>query len=156
TGGRRPLVRISSGTWTTNFLADNFARLWTSEDPFRIAFKATEAKLDIAHREVEIGIRNAPPESPNLAGRRTVTVAQAPFRARGHSHPGREEGWVAIAPEDMATRPARWRAEPAEGAVVAWANSPRTLQEPVRPGVGGGPLPRCAAHRAPPLEPSGL
>src|SRR5690606_13521864 len=40
TGGRRPLVRISSGTWTTNFLADNFARLWTPDDPFRIAFKA--------------------------------------------------------------------------------------------------------------------
>lgn len=154
-GGRRPLVRISSGTWTTNFLADNFARLWTPDDPFRIAFKATEAKLDIAHREVEIGIRNAPPESPNLAGRRTVTVAQAPFRARGHSHPGREEGWVAIAPEDMATRSARWLAEHAEGDVVAWANSPRTLHDLVRVGVGKGLLPCFAGDRDPLLERAG-
>jgi len=80
--GRRSVVRISAGTWTAYFLATNFARLWRPQDRFRIAFKTTEARLDIAHREVEIGVRNAQPDSPNLAARRTVEVAYAPFRAR--------------------------------------------------------------------------
>src|SRR5690606_24016881 len=59
--GARSVVRISAGTWTANFFAANFGKLWKPDDPFRIAFKTTEAKLDIAHREVEIGIRNASP-----------------------------------------------------------------------------------------------
>jgi DNA-binding transcriptional LysR family regulator len=96
-GGQRSVVRISAGTWTANFFAANFFRLWTPDDPFRIAFKTTEARLDIGHREVEIGIRNGPAEGANLALRRTVAVAYAPFRARNQPAAGRDD-WVAIAP----------------------------------------------------------
>src|SRR4249919_2828518 len=42
-GGSRPLVRISAGTWTANFLAENISRLWTPDDAFSIGFKTTEA-----------------------------------------------------------------------------------------------------------------
>ena len=106
-GGERSVVRLSAGTWMANFFAANFSRLWTPDDPFRIAFKTTEARLDIAHREVEIGVRNSAAAGANLASRRTVTVAYAPFRSRNHPSAGRED-WVAIAPEDAATRSARW------------------------------------------------
>ena len=152
--GGRTTVRISAGTWTANFLSENFSRLWQPDDPFRIAFKTTEAKLDIAHREVEIGVRNAQPSSPNLAARRTVEVAQAAFRARNHPRAGRDE-WVAIAPEDMATRSARWVAAHAGGDVVAWANTPRTLHDLIRAGVGKGVLPCFAGDRDPHLERAG-
>lgn len=152
--GARSVVRISAGTWTANFFAANFGKLWKPEDPFRIAFKTTEAKLDIAHREVEIGIRNAAPESVNLAARRTVMLAQAPFRARNHPNAGRED-WVAIAPEDIATRSARWVSGQSGIVIAAWANTPRTLHDLIRAGVGKGLLPCFAGDRDPLLERAG-
>jgi len=152
--GQRSVVRISAGTWTANFFAANFAKLWTPDDPFRIAFKTTEAKLDIAHREIDIGIRNAQPESPNLAARRTVEVAQAPFRARNHPAPGREE-WVVISPDALSTRSSRWVAEQPGLVVSAWANTPRTLYDLIRAGVGKGVLPCFAGDRDPLLERAG-
>jgi DNA-binding transcriptional LysR family regulator len=149
--GGRSVVRISAGTWTTNFFAENFTRLWSPADTFRIAFKTTEAKLDIAHREVEIGVRNAAPQSPNLASRRTVEVAQAPFRARNAGAAGREN-WVAISPEAVATRSARWLAAQPNITHSAWANTPRTLHDLIRAGVGKGVMPCFAGDRDPLLE----
>jgi len=152
--GKRSLVRISAGTWTANFFAENFSKLWRPDDPFRIAFKTTEAKLDIAHREVEIGVRNAQPDNPNLAARRTVEVAQAPYRARNHPSPGRED-WVAIAPGEETTRSARW-VNALDGATfAAWANTPQTLRDLIRAGVGKGLLPCFAGDRDPQLERAG-
>jgi len=152
--GQRSVVRISAGTWTANFFAANFGKLWKPDDPFRIAFKTTEARLDIAHREIEIGIRNRPAESGNLASRRTADVAFAPFRARNHPAPGREQ-WITIAPEDATTTSARW-VNAQEGLVVAaWANTPRTLHDLIRAGVGKGVLPCFAGDRDPLLERAG-
>ena len=153
-GGQRSVVRISAGTWTANFFAANFSRLWTPDDPFRIAFKTTEARLDIAHREVEIGIRNAPGDSASLASRRTVTVAYAPFRARNLPTGGRED-WVAVAPEDATTRSARWVNTQANTSIAAWANTPRTLHDLIRAGVGTSVLPCFAGDRDPLLERAG-
>jgi len=152
--GQRSVVRISAGTWTANFFAANFSRLWTPDDPFRIAFKTTEAKLDIAHRDVDIGIRNSQPDSPNLAARRTVPVAQAPFRAKTLP-PARHDEWVAISPEDHATRSARWVARQPGLVVAAWANTPRTLYDLIRTGAGKGLLPCFAGDRDSDLERAG-
>jgi DNA-binding transcriptional LysR family regulator len=152
--GQRTLVRISAGTWTANFFAENFSKLWRPDDPFRIAFKTTEAKLDIAHREVEIGVRNAQPDNPNLAARRTVEVAQAPYRARNHPSPGRED-WVAIAPGEETTRSARWVNAQEGVTFAAWANTPQTLRDLIRAGVGKGLLPCFAGDRDPQLERAG-
>jgi DNA-binding transcriptional LysR family regulator len=152
--GGRPVVRISAGTWTANFLASSFSRLWAAEDNFRIAFKTTEARLDIAHREIEIGVRNRPPESTNLAFRKTADIAFAPFRARNHPNPGSED-WVAIAPEDAATRSAHWLNSQEGVVVAAWANTPRTLCDLIRAGVGKGVLPCFAGDRDPRLERAG-
>jgi DNA-binding transcriptional LysR family regulator len=152
--GARSIVRVSAGTGTANFFAANFAKLWKPDDPFRIAFKTTEVKLDIAHREVEIGVRNAPPDSPHLAARRTVAMAQAPFRARNHPN-ARSGEWVAITPEDAVTRSARWVGEQPGFVVAAWANTARTLHELIRAGVGKGLLPCFVGDRDPLLERAG-
>lgn len=152
--GQRSIVRVSAGTWTANFFAANFARLWTPDDPFRIAFRTTEAKLDIAHRDVDIGIRNSQPESPNLAARRTVPVAQAPFRAKTLPA-ARHDEWVAISSEDHATRSARWLSRQPGLVVSAWANTPRTLFDLIRAGAGKGLLPCFAGDRDPDLERAG-
>ena len=153
-GGQRSVVRISAGTWTANFFAANFSRLWTPDDPFRIAFKTTEARLDIGHREVEIGIRNGPAEGANLASRRTVPVAHAPFRARNQPSGGRDD-WVAITPEDAIAWSSRWLNAQPDIVVVAWANTPRTLYDLIRSGVGKSILPCFAGDRDPLLERAG-
>jgi DNA-binding transcriptional LysR family regulator len=149
-----PVVRISAGTWTANFFSENFARLWSPDDGFRIAFKTTEARLDIAHREVDIGIRNKRPDGASFAGRRTAEVAFAPFQARGRAAAGRDD-WVAIPPEDAATRTARWVNARHGGSIVAWGNTPRTLCDLIRSGVGKGVLPCFAGDRDPRLERAG-
>jgi DNA-binding transcriptional LysR family regulator len=152
--GQRSVVRISAGTWTANFFAANISRIWTPENPFRIAFKTTEARLDIAHREVDIGIRNREPESGNLASRKTGEVAYAPFRARNHPTPGREP-WVAITPEDAITNTAKWVNSQDGAPIAAWANTPRTLYDLIRAGVGKSVLPCFAGDRDPLLERAG-
>jgi DNA-binding transcriptional LysR family regulator len=152
--GGRPVVRISAGTWTANFLAANFSRLWTPPDNYRIAFKTAEARLDIAHREIEIGVRNAAPESPSLAGRRTNNVGFAPFRARNRPGPD-AEAWVAISPEDAITNTARWLNARQDVTIAAWANTPRTLYDLILAGVGKGMLPCFAGDRDPLLERAG-
>jgi DNA-binding transcriptional LysR family regulator len=152
--GTRPVVRISAGTWIANFLSENFARLWSPEDPFRIAFKTAEARLDIAHREVEIGVRNQQPEGANLASRPLPDAAYAPFRTRNRLYRS-EENWVAIAPEDASTASTRWTNAQEGFTIAAWANTPRTLYDLIRSGTGKGVVPCFAGDRDPMLERAG-
>jgi DNA-binding transcriptional LysR family regulator len=144
-----PTVRISPGTWTGNFLAENFAALWRPADRFRIAFTLTEARMDIAHREVDIGIRNSEPEAGNLAVRRGCRVAYAGFRAR--SAPEAAARWVAIQPELALPRHWRWPVENRAHAIVAWASNPRILADLMRAGIGTGVVPCFTGDRDPAL-----
>ena len=153
-GHDRPVIRVSAGTWTANFIADNFSRLWTPNDPFRICFKTTEARLDITHREIEIGIRNMPAESGNLASRPTVDVAFAAYVARNHPDPKGSE-WVAVGSDEAITRSARWLLAQDGAAICAWANTPYTLRDLVRAGAGKGVMPCFAGDRDPRLMRAG-
>ncbi|MFZ2102549.1 MAG: LysR family transcriptional regulator [Oricola sp.] len=153
-GGERPAVRISAGTWTASFIADNISRLWTPNDPFRICFKTTEARLDIAHREIEIGIRNLPAEGGNLASRRTVEIAFAPYVARNHPDQKGAE-WVSLGSDEAITRSARWLLAQDGVSVCAWANTPYTLRDLVRAGAGKGVMPCFAGDRDPQLVRAG-
>ena len=152
--GARRLVRISAGTWTSHFIAENFGRLWSPEDGFAIEFRASERRLDIAHRHIDIGLRNSPPDDQSLAGRRTVSVAFAPFRARGHKGGG-PLGWIAITPDSVGTRTGRWVLETQPDSIVAWANTPRMLFDLALAGVGQALLPCFAGDREPRLERAG-
>lgn len=147
----KPAVRISGGTWTANFLCENFARLWSSDDPFTITFKTTESRLDIAHREIDIGIRSHKPEGANLAGRKTGSVAHARYCARNAPKRARDS-WVSILPEDTHTQATRWVNNQENLRVVAWANTGRTLYDLVCAGVGIGVLPCFAGDRDSKLE----
>ncbi|MDP2732341.1 MAG: LysR family transcriptional regulator, partial [Hoeflea sp.] len=53
----RPLVKVSAGTWTTLALLDDLDVLTGSPADIRLRFVASEARLDIARREVVIGVR---------------------------------------------------------------------------------------------------
>jgi len=76
------VVRVSAGTWTTNFLAQHIGELWDVSDPFRIEFVTAYEKVDIGRRNADIGIRSERPTEPNLAGRMTGHVAHAIYAGR--------------------------------------------------------------------------
>lgn len=117
-----PLIRLSAGTATTMFLADRFNLLQRPGDGFRLNFVTTEAVLDIAHREIDLGIRNRPAETGNLASRPLGTLRFAPYRSYSVSRPDCWAGWRLIRPmpairrrigcTGRATRSARWRVRP--------------------------------------------
>ena len=76
------VVRISAGTWTTDFLARHIGELWDVSDPFRLEFVTAYEKVDIGRRNADIGIRSERPTEPNLAGRLTNKVAHAIYSGR--------------------------------------------------------------------------
>ncbi|MGI9504244.1 MAG: LysR family transcriptional regulator [Geminicoccaceae bacterium] len=152
--GARPLVRISAGTGTAGFLATNFTRLWQPDDPYRLAFVTTEARLDIAHREIEIGIRNRPAESGNLASRKLQQLRFAPFRNRHRQWPG-EPDWVAIDASNARHPAAHWVLARDDIAISAWANSAATLRDMIRGGAGIGVMPCFIGDRDPVLVRAG-
>jgi DNA-binding transcriptional LysR family regulator len=135
-----PRVRISAGTWTALFLSRNLARIWRPGDAFRIVFQTTEARLGIAHRQIEIGLRNGRPMEANLAGRKLVNVVYAPYRSRDLEERA-VPGWVAVHPDHAVTRSARWVLEHHAADCVIFASTPRTLLDLVHMKAGRAVLP---------------
>lgn len=142
----RPFVRISAGTGTAGFLADNFSKLWKPGDPFKLAFVTCEASLDIAHREVEIGIRNSPAQSGNLASRKLEQIRFAPFKNRHHQW-AEEPEWVAIDAENAHHPSAQWVLAQEDLSICAWANTVPTLHRLVSGGAGIGVMPCFVGDR---------
>ncbi|WP_373355076.1 LysR family transcriptional regulator [Pseudoroseicyclus sp. CXY001] len=152
--GRTPVVRVSAGTSTAGFLAEQFPALWRPGDPFRIAFVTTEARLDIAHRDIDIGIRNRPAEEGNLASRRLQTLRFAPYRSR--ALPKDEPlDWVAIGHADARHPAAHWVLAQPDLQITAWANSVPTQRALVRAGAGIGVFPCMDGDRDPALTRAG-
>ena len=147
-------MRVSAGTGTAGFMADNFMRLWQPEDPYRLAFVTSEARLDIAHREVEIGIRNQAVESGNLASRKMEQVCFAPFRNR-HRHWSGEPEWVAVDAKHARHPAAHWVLARDDISIGAWTNSVVTLRDMVRGGAGIGVMPCFVGDRDPILMRAG-
>lgn len=132
-----PLIRISAGTGTAAFLADRFAALSRQGDGFRLNFVTTEAVLDIAHRQVDLGIRNREATSGNLATRRLARLKFAPYRSFSAPEP---TGWVALDPVHARHAAAHWVHR--EGyQIAALASSVSTVHELIRAGAGIGIVP---------------
>ncbi len=99
----RPKVRITAGTWSSRWLAQNVTRYWRPDDPWVPAFLSANATLDIARREADIGIRNRRPEQSWLAGRRLRKIEFAEF-ARDKE----VTGYVTLEDRLAETPPTRW------------------------------------------------
>ncbi|MBY5972318.1 LysR family transcriptional regulator [Ferrimonas balearica] len=148
-----PFLRLSAGTATAHFLADRVAEICRPGDGFRLHFITTEATLDIAHREIDAGIRNRAPEAGNLASRPLGRLRFAPYRS--HSLPGAEGlGWVAMDPDHARHPAARWLHEQ-DLPVAVLANSVATVHELVRAGAGIGVMPCMTGDRDPALTRAG-
>ncbi|MFN3227918.1 MAG: LysR family transcriptional regulator [Hyphomicrobiales bacterium] len=110
-------VRLSAGSWMSRFFAEHIDALVGPRDPFRLAFVSGEARLDIARREADIGLRNARPVESGLAGKALGEVAFAAYRARSAS----SDAWIQSAAN---TPSARWVASHHGEHIALEANTP--------------------------------
>lgn len=136
-------VRISAGTWTALDLAERVAEFWTHAAPWRPEFMYCDLDLDIARREIDIGIRNRRPEQPWVAGRRIGGVDYAVYGANDSV-----EGWIGPSSGSPETPSIRWVLERHGGAVVTSANSPHLAAALARAGMGRLVLPMFFGERA--------
>lgn len=142
----RSRVRITAGFWTATFLTHHINRIWSPSDRWMPEFLSSNAFLDIARREADIGIRNSRPTQSWLAGRFTATIQFAEYAASPEV-----TGYVNLT-EDSATAPSnRWITTHHADEVVTCGSSASLLVELAGAGLGRAVLPTFAGDEAPGL-----
>jgi len=137
-------VKISAGTWTAKFLIDHIDQLHKPDDDFKLLFVTTEQQLNIAHREIDIGLRSAQPSDQNLVASRIAEVRYCRYVANSVSldESGSESWpWVMLSPECAITQSARWMLEHHLTHVAVQCTSSHTLLDLVLVGAGVTVLP---------------
>lgn len=140
----QPRVRITAGMWTAQYIArsamglDGAGRTWWPE------LLGSNANVDIARREADIGIRNRRPDQPWLAGRRTARIRYAEFAAAPAV-----TGYIALSAQAGTTPSARWLRDTYPESIVTTASDARLACDLALSGLGRVVLPVFAA-------PSGL
>ena len=135
-------VRISAGTWTALYLAQNLNAYWSDAAPWVPEFLQCNLEMDIARREIDIGIRNRRPQQPWLAGARTAIVQFAVF-AKDQS----VTGWIGSSDDAATTPSAAWIRAHHGGDIVTTANDPRVAVAMAEAGIGCVVLPLFAGRK---------
>jgi len=151
----RTTVRLSAGTWTCSYLVERFAELHQANDNFSLQFISTEHQLGIAHREIDIGLRNARPEENNLVARRTSEVCFASYASAelcARNSNADQLPWLLVVPECARTRSTRWMVEHRIANARVQASSTRTLLDLALAGAGATVLPCFVGDRLPTLR----
>ncbi|WP_339761444.1 LysR family transcriptional regulator [uncultured Hoeflea sp.] len=130
--GRR-LVKVSAGSWTTLALLDSLDEISGTPADVRLRFISTETTLDIARREVVIGIRNRRPTGDALAGRSVSRVEFAPY-----ARPDAPQRWIRVLAD---TPSARWLGKMIGNDAVCEVSSPRNSLDLALAGKGIALLP---------------
>ncbi len=135
-------VRISAGTWTALDLAERLSEYWSPEEPWLPEFMYCDLDLDIARREVDIGIRNRRPDQPWVARRQIGWVDYAVYAANEDV-----EGWIGPAWGAPVTPSVRWVQECHGDRIVTKANSPHLAAAVAQAGIGRVVLPMFVGER---------
>lgn len=138
---RTPRVRLSAGGWTSLALAQKLDRWWSADAPFVPEFLHSDQTLDVARREIDIGIRNRRPDQPWLAGRRTRMIHYAAYGAP------RLTGWIGVTP--ARTPSARWLDSTHGDAILTRVNTPRLALDLALAGMGRVVLPTFIGDATP-------
>ena len=129
-------VRLSAGTWTALHLAQNLPAYWTPGANWLPEFIYCDFDMDIARREVDIGVRNRRPEQAWVARQQIGTVDYAVF-----ARSAEVVGWIG-ASGDLAEMPSqRWVSDHHGADVVTRANTPHVAAALARAGIGRVVLP---------------
>ena len=138
------LVKISAGSWTTLFLLNHFDAITGNPPDVRLRFVAAEDTLDIGHRAVTIGFRNARPREAALAGRKVARVEFVPYGTR--DAPDR---WIRVMAD---TASARWLAKMVGDDAICEVTAPRNGLDLALQGVGLALLPSFIGDSQPGLQ----
>ena len=112
-----PRVRVTAGMWTARFLARTLS---VAADAFRLDYMASNVRVDLARREADIGVRNARPDQPWLAGRHTATICYAFYGVNA------DVQRIATRPPEGAPTPSeRWLRDACGDAERVFVNDPR-------------------------------
>lgn len=133
-GKRR--VRLSAGTWTSDLLARHLADFWRPEFDWVPEFLHCERDMDIARRQIDIGVRNRKPDQPWLAGRRTGEVRFAPYACDATV-----TGWIGAAGDRAILPSARWVDAHHADRIVTRANDAHLAMAMACAGIGRIVLP---------------
>ena len=129
-------VRVTAGTWSALSLARHLGEWWAPGAGWLPEFVHCNLDMDVARREVDIGLRNRRPDQPWLAGRRTGTTRFAVYAAdEGVT------GWIGAAEGAAATRSAAWVADNHGPGIVTAANEPHLALAMAEAGIGRAVLP---------------
>ena len=145
------VVRISAGTWTTDFVAARIGELWQVSDPFRIEFVTASEKVDIGRRNADIGIRNQRPTEAGLAGVQVGRVAYALYAGRELINGVAAGLFVGVSGEAANLRSSRWLMAHHGDRVVVRGNDTHSVRELVAAGAGLTVLPCFAGDSDPRL-----
>lgn len=96
-----PMLRLSAGPWTALWLAHH---LPTAPD-WQVEITPAVGLTDIARRDMDIGIRNARPSQPWLAGKRVGRVSYAAYGTAGGA-----DAWITLSGAAARLPSARWAA----------------------------------------------
>ena len=145
------VVRISAGTWTTDFLAKHIGELWDVSDPFRIEFVTAYEKIDIGRRNADIGIRSERPTETNLAGQQVGRVAHALYSGRNLINGVKAGLFVGISGDGANLQSSRWLMARHGDRIVTRGNDVHSVRELVAAGAGLTVLPCFAGDSDPRL-----
>ena len=150
-GSANRSVRISGGHWTIRLMTDNLDAYWSSSSQWKPEFLADLKKRDIARRQVDIGVRNARPEEPWLAGRKVGLVRFAVYQKVG-AGADLASRWIGLV-EDAANSPTgRWLQRHAREDIVVGTNEASHALSLARQGAGRVLLPTFVGRAFPDLE----
>lgn len=145
------VVRVSAGSWTSQFLARNIGALWQAGEGIGIELVTASQRIDIGRRNADIGIRNARPTEQWLAGRQIGKVAYALYSGRQLINGIAAGLFVGVAGEAANTPSARWLAAHHGDRIVVRGNDALSVAELVASGAGLGVFPCFAADSDPRL-----
>ncbi len=129
-------VRITAGTWTSAWLAQNIQSFWQVDAGWVPEFLSSNAVLDISRREADIGFRNRRPEQGWLAGRRMRNIHYADYGIGGDV-----TGYVTLPVEAPGTPSTRWIHTHRADRIVTTATDLRLAVELAQSGVSRLVLP---------------
>lgn len=139
-------VRISAGTWTALDLAQNLTRFWSPQAPWVPEFVQADQALDLARREIDIGIRNSRPDHPWLAGQKTGQVSYAAYATSPDV-----TGWIGPARDAPTVPSSRWVQAQHSAEIITRANTPQIAATLAEAGLGRVVLPTFAGDARPNL-----
>ncbi|MEL6582762.1 MAG: LysR family transcriptional regulator [Pseudomonadota bacterium] len=129
-------VRISAGTWTSLYLSQNLTEFWDESAIWLPEFVHCDLDMDIARREVDIGIRNRRPDHPWLAARKTGTVTYCAY-----ARDAEISGWIGPAYDTALTASGRWVLETHHADIITKSNAPQLSCSMAKAGIGRVVLP---------------